>query len=184
MNREGDDGPWSSFTLQVGTPAQDVRVFISTASQVSWVVLENIGCRPSDRTCAAARGTLFNMNVSSTWHPNGFWQLYNERNLGIDANGLFGNDTIGLGIQGSGGPTLQNQILAAIGTEHFYLGMFAVNPKRTNYTGIASEGQASYMTSLKGQNLIPSVSFGYTAGAPYRISPLPLLPLILMLIIF
>ncbi|KAI4204689.1 MAG: hypothetical protein LQ350_001004 [Teloschistes chrysophthalmus] len=169
MPRDGDDGPWSSFTLQVGTPAQDIRTFVSTSSQVSWIVLQDVGCTASDKACASARGGLFNMNTSSTWSPNGLWQLQNERNLGIFANGLFGNDTIGLGIQGSGGPTLQNQILATIGTEHFYLGMFAVNPKRTNYTGVTEQGQASYMTSLKEQNLIPSVSFGYTAGAPYRL---------------
>ncbi|KAL8729178.1 MAG: hypothetical protein Q9166_004917 [cf. Caloplaca sp. 2 TL-2023] len=109
------------------------------------------------------------MNASSTWQPNGFWQLGNERNLGIYANGLFGNDTIGLGIQGSGGPTLSDQIMAVIGTQQIYVGMFAVNPKRTNYTGITEQGQASYMTSLRDQSLIPSVSFGYTAGAPYRL---------------
>ncbi|KAL8717936.1 MAG: hypothetical protein Q9225_004869 [Loekoesia sp. 1 TL-2023] len=109
------------------------------------------------------------MNQSSTWKPNGFWQLGNERNLGIYANGLYGNDTLGLGIQGSGGPTLSNQVLAAIRTKAFYLGMFGVNPKRTNYTGVAEEGQASYMTCLQEQNLIPSLSFGYTAGAPYRL---------------
>ncbi|KAL8693586.1 MAG: hypothetical protein Q9218_001628 [Villophora microphyllina] len=166
---EGDDGPWSSFTLQVGTPAQDVRTFVSTSSQVSWIVLQDVGCKSNDGACANARGGLFNMNTSSTWKPNGFWQLQNERNLGIFANGLFGNDTIGLGIQGSGGPSLPDQILATIGTEDFYVGMFAINPKRTNYTGVAEEGQASYMTSLKQQNLIPSVSFGYTAGAPYRL---------------
>ncbi|KAL8910796.1 MAG: hypothetical protein Q9171_003932 [Xanthocarpia ochracea] len=109
------------------------------------------------------------MNVSSTWRPNGFWQLGNQRNLGIYANGLYGNDTIGLGIPGSGEPTLSDQILAAIRTEKIYVGMFAVNPKRTNYTGITEQGQASYMTTLKARNLIPSVSFGYTAGAPYRL---------------
>ncbi|KAL8707211.1 MAG: hypothetical protein Q9220_007705 [cf. Caloplaca sp. 1 TL-2023] len=167
--REGDDGPWSSFTLQVGTPVQDVRVFISTASQVSWIVLEGQGCRTNDATCASARGGLFNMNASSTWRPNGFWQLGNERNLGLYANGLFGNDTIGLGIQGSGGPSLPDQIMAAIGTEQIYVGMFAVNPKRTNYTGITEQGQASYMTTLKQENLIPSSSFAYTAGAQYRL---------------
>ncbi len=123
-----------------------------------------------DGTCATARGGLFNRNTSSTWNPSGFWQLGNERNLGIFANGLYGNDTIGLGYQGSGGPTLENQVLATIGTEQFYLGMFAVNPKRTNFSGVAEQGQASYMTTLQQQNLIPSVSFGYTAGAPYRIS--------------
>ncbi|KAL8801024.1 MAG: hypothetical protein Q9182_004768 [Xanthomendoza sp. 2 TL-2023] len=109
------------------------------------------------------------MNASSSWKPNGFWQLGNERNLGLLANGLFGNDTLGLGIQGSGGPILKDQIMAVIGTEQIYLGMFAVNPKRTNYTGITEQGQASYMTNLKNQSLIPSVTFGYTAGAPYRL---------------
>lgn len=55
--------------------------------------------------------------------PNGFWQLGNEGKLGIFANDLFGNDTIGLGYQ------LENQIRAAIGTKQFYMGMFAVNLK-------------------------------------------------------
>ncbi|KAL8782220.1 MAG: hypothetical protein Q9213_005586 [Squamulea squamosa] len=169
LHREGDDGPWSSFTLRVGTPAQDVRTFVSTSSQVSWIVLQGQGCRPNDGVCAEARGKLYNMNASSTWRPNGFWQLGYERNLGIYANGLYGNDTIGLGIQGSGGPTLTDQIMAVIGTQQVYVGMFAVNPKRTNYTGITEQGQASYMTNLKNQSLIPSLSFGYTAGAPYRL---------------
>ncbi|KAL8871318.1 MAG: hypothetical protein Q9174_002822 [Haloplaca sp. 1 TL-2023] len=147
----------------------DVRVLVSTSSQVSWIVLEGVGCRANDDVCANARGGLFDMNASSTWQSNGFWQLGNERNLDIFANGLFGNDTLGLGIPGSGGPTLENQIMAMIGTEDFYLGMFAINPKRTNYTGITEQGQASYMTTLREQGLIPSVSFGYTAGAQYRL---------------
>ncbi|MCJ1475099.1 hypothetical protein MMC13_003759 [Lambiella insularis] len=46
--------------------------------------------------------------------------------------------------------------------------MFGVNPKPTNFTSIG-ENQASYMTTLKDQNLIPSVSFGYTAGNQYRL---------------
>ena len=168
-SREGNDGPWSSFVVRVGTPAQDVRTFVSTSSQISWIVLQGQGCRLNDGVCAEARGGLYNMNTSSTWRPNGFWQLGNERNLGIYANGLFGNDTIGLGIQGSGGPTLEDQIMAVIRTEEIYVGMFAVNPKRTNYTGITEQGQASYMTTLKNQSLIPSVSLGYTAGASYRL---------------
>ena len=131
-------------------------------------MLETVGCKPGDTVCAAARGSLYNNNASSTWSPNGFWQLYNERNLGINVNGLFGNETLGLGLPGSNGPNLENQIIATIGTENFYLGMLAVNPKRTNYTGIAEEGQESYISSLKRQNLIPSLSFGYTAGAQYR----------------
>lgn len=86
--------------------------------------------------------------------------------MNITANGLYGNDTVGLSLQGSGGPTLKNQLVAAIGAQQYYLGLFGVNPKPTNFTDL-NDGQASYMTSLKEQNLIPSVSFAYSAGAPY-----------------
>ena len=168
-NRDGPDGPWSSFLLRVGTPAQDVRVLISSASQDTWVVLPS-GCGKSDpSTCPDDRGGLFNYNKSSTWSTHGLYELYNERNLGMNGNGLWGNDTLGLAVQGSGGPTLQNQVIACIVTDNFYLGMFGVNPKPTNYTGLDGDQQDSYMTSLKKQNIIPSTSFGYTAGAPYRL---------------
>ena len=166
--RDGPDGPWSSFTLRVGTPAQDVRVLISSASQATWVVLPG-GCKAKDTGCQDDRGEVYNYNQSSTWSQNGLYQLYNERNLGMSGNGLWGNDTIGLGIQGSGGPTLPDQVLAGIVTDNFYVGMFGVNPKPTNYTGIETDQQDSYMTTLKKQNMIPSVSFGYTAGAQYRL---------------
>ena len=72
-------------------------------------------------------------------------------------------------MQGSGGPTLNNQVIAGIVTDNFYIGMFGVNPKPTNYTSIEGYRQDSYVTSLKKQNFIPSISFGYTAGAPYRL---------------
>ena len=87
----------------------------------------------------------------------------------MNGNGLWGNDTLGLAVQGSGGPTLENQVIAGIVTDNFYLGMFGVNPKPANYTGLSGDQQDSYMTSLKKQNIIPSTSFGYTAGAQYRL---------------
>ncbi len=75
---------------------------------------------------------------------------------------------MGLGIQGSGGPSLPSQIVAAFSTDDFYLGFFGVNPDSTNFTQ-QEQGIASYMTALKNQNLIPSLSFGYTAGNQYRL---------------
>ena len=165
-HRDGDDGSWSSFTIRVGTPAQDVRVFISTATEETWVVLP-LGCATGDTPCPDARGQLFSPNASSTWSQQGYYQLDIERNLDVTGDGEYGNDTLGLGIQGSNGPTLKNQVIGGIATDNYYLGMFGVNPKPTNFTNDDS-GQASYMTSLKDQNLIPSLSFGYTAGAPYR----------------
>ena len=158
----------------MGTPEQIVRVLISTASQQTWVVLAK-GCLPSDTSCKDARGGIYYPENSTTWSQqgDGYYQLQLELNLmNVSANGLYGNDTIGLGLRGSGEPTLENQIIGGIGAEQYYLGLFGVNPKPTNFTAL-DVGQVSYMTSLKDQNLIPSVSFAYSAGAPYRMSFIP-----------
>lgn len=60
---------------------------------------------------------------------------------------------------------MTKQIIAGLTTNDIYVGMFGVNPKPSEYNG---ELHDSYMTSLKKQNLIPSTTFGYTAGASYR----------------
>ena len=86
----------------------------------------------------------------------------------MSGQAVWGNDTLGLGIQGSGGPTLQNQIIAAYATEDFYLGIFGLNPSSTNFSQ-TDQGRPSYLTTLKNQSLIPSLSFGYTAGNQYRL---------------
>ena len=164
--RDGDDGPWSSFTIQVGTPIQDVRVFVSNEISTTWVV-ETQGCTVGDTTCINGRGLLFSPNTSSTWSEYGFYALGAEQNLGSTSNARYGNDTVGLGIQGSGGPVLPDQIVAAFSTDDFYLGFIGVNPAPTTLQ--QKQQKASYLTTLKNQNMIPSLSFGYTAGNKYRL---------------
>ena len=164
--RDGDDGPWSSFTIQVGTPVQDVRVFVSNEISTTWVV-ETQGCNVGDTTCSNGRGLLFNPNASSTWSQYGFYALGAEQNLGSTSSARYGNDTVGLGIQGSGGPILLDQIVAAFSTDDFYLGFIGVNPASTTLQ--QEQQKASYLTTLKNQNMIPSLSFGYTAGNKYRL---------------
>ena len=167
ISRDGDDGPWSSFTLRLGTPEQNVRVFVSSSNPDTWVVLPN-GCSAGDSTCLEARGQTFDYNTSSTWKQHGFFQISTEQNLNLSVQAVFGNETLGLGVQGSGGPTLTDQIVAAYTGNDFYLGMFGLNPASTNFTP-QDQGQPSYMSTLKSQNLIPSISFGYTAGNKYRL---------------
>ena len=90
-----------------------------------------------------------------------------EENLDIVGAGMFGNDTVSLAAPGSGGPTLQKQTVGGIAAQQFWLGMLGVNPKPTNFTNFTTQ-QPSYMTNLKEQDIIPSISFGYTAGNQYR----------------
>lgn len=153
----------------MGTPEQDVRVLISTASQQTWVILEK-GCLPGAKVCSDARGGIFYPENSTTWslHGAGYYELSLEQNLlNISANGLYGSDTLGLSLQRSDGPTLENQVIGGIAAEEFYLGIFGLNPRPTIFS-VNESGQASYITSLREQNMVPSTSFGYTAGAPYR----------------
>ena len=50
----------------------------------------------------------------------------------------------------------------------FYFGVFGLNPRPTNFTDY-NDPAPSYMSNLKAQNLIPSLSWSYTAGNQYRL---------------
>ena len=117
--RDGNDGPWSTFTLGFGTPPQYVRVLISLTIVQPWVVVPQ-GCIPTDPLdCSSHRGSLFYANESDTWQHQGLFTLVFEDNLGYNDNGDFGFDTMSLGLLGSGAPTVKHQIIAGIAAKDF-----------------------------------------------------------------
>ena len=80
----------------------------------------------------------------------------------------YGLDDISLGFSNAvGGPTLKNQVLAGFASNANYLGSFGLNNQPTNFTDLTNSSQ-SFLTSLRAENLIPSLSWAYTAGAHYR----------------
>lgn len=165
-DRYGNDGPWSSFALWIGTPWQSVEVFISTKASYIWAVLPE-GCRSRDPPgCIKTRGGVYSPSSSPSWVYAGLFALDLEANLNYSVNGNFGFDTVGLGWQGSGGPTLEHRVVAGIATTDFYLGQFGVAAKSINIT--LDDPQPSFLSTLWGKDLILSLSFAYTAGAPYR----------------
>ncbi|KAL8785865.1 MAG: hypothetical protein Q9195_008460 [Heterodermia aff. obscurata] len=165
---DGDDGAWSSFYVRVGTPEQPVRVLPSTAGQATWVVMDG-GCPSSSpASCSDDRGRLVNLNESSSRDELGVYTLELELNLGHNDTGEFGLDTLGLGTTApSGGPSLDSQLVIGIETNNYRLGTFGLNHQPTNVSSFA-QSYTSFLTSLKLQNLIPSLSWAYTAGAKYR----------------
>ncbi|KAF2084277.1 acid protease, partial [Saccharata proteae CBS 121410] len=167
QNWDGIDGSWSSFTLRVGTPEQFVRVFASTASAQTWVVQPE-GCAwTNSSSCPDARGGTFDISNSTSWDPIGNFSLWTEEDLGYTGAAEYGYETVGLGGEGDGGPTIKNTTVGAYYTLDFYLGFLGLNPKGTNFTSFTEESP-SYMTKLKEEGLIPSLSYGYTAGNEYR----------------
>jgi hypothetical protein len=175
----GIDGKWNTFSLRVGSQQQIAQVVPSTASQQIWVINRE-ACESNfndtrnnqiitnlDRGCEHDRGLIFNINASSTWELQGFYGLHVGLTYGLDGIGKFGYDAVGLGILGEEGPTVDNTTIATIKDSRFWLGHLGLHPKPTNFTqGLPPV--PSFMTRLFEQGSIPSLSFGYTAGVPYR----------------
>lgn len=139
----------------------------STTVPETWVV--GHGCIPTDPSdCPNSRGSLYDNSTSSSWEFKANYQLGVELNLGYTdyANGGYGYDKLGTGYPGSGGPTLDHQVIAAIDTKEYYLGMLGLTPRPINFTW--DEQTPSFLSSLRNQSIIPSLSFGYNAGAEYR----------------
>jgi len=175
---EGNDGPWSTFDIRAGTPEQYMRVLVSTASPETMVVDVQSGCStavfgatvPAD--CAVSRGKLFDMKSSSTWNDVGLYYINQdgvglEGNLGYTQKAEFALEDLAIGLQG---PSLSNQTVAVIATaEPFYLGIFGLNNQPVNFSTLGNYSAPSFITTLRDQNQIPSLSWSYTAGAPYRL---------------
>lgn len=135
MCSEGNDGPWSSFDIRVGTPEQDIRVLVSTASPESLVPISPYACSTSvfatvPSGCAVSRGSLFNLNESSSWLNVGTYGI-NQNGVGLEVNlgysqiAQFGLEHLGIGLTG---PSLDNQTVAGIATpEPFYLYVTSVS---------------------------------------------------------
>jgi hypothetical protein len=177
----GIDGAWNTFSLEVGAPQQSVQVLVSTASQQIWAINymacianttdpatgEITALNVLDVDCQNSRGFLYNSSSSSTWQQKGFYQLWIEKNLGLVGNGLYGFDSVGLGTSGEEDPSVQNTTIGTLVSANFWLGHIGVHPKPTNFSAF-EDPIPSYMTTLFEQKSIPSLSFGYTAGAQYR----------------
>ena len=65
--------------------------------------------------------------------------------------------------------TLDHQLLAGVATKDFFVGSLGLSqtPLSFQNPGGAPDTRPSLITSLKDANLIPSLSYGYTAGASY-----------------
>ena len=110
---------------------------------------------------------LTNVRIQNNVTSQGIFALAIETNLGLLGNALYGYDTVALSYPGSNTPSLNQQVVGGIATKDFYMGLFGLNPAASNFSTY-NDPQQSYMSSLKSQNLIPSLSYGYTAGNTYR----------------
>jgi hypothetical protein len=172
---DGNDGRWSTFVIRVGSPEQNFRVLPALATGETVIPLPD-GCIESDPpNCGALRGVYpfqgrssngFLVNESSTWLEIGLYDTSLKKELNYSVNALYGLDNVGLMVQNSGGPTLSNQVVAGIAAKDVYLGLLGLSPKAANFSEF-EHPQKSFISTLRDEGKIPSLSYGYTAGAYY-----------------
>ncbi|KAI0965643.1 aspartic peptidase domain-containing protein [Xylaria arbuscula] len=162
LNWYGIDGNWSSTTLFVGEPAQQLDVVVSTGLSEVWVV-ENSGC--ASPLCDAARGGVFNRNGSTSWSPIGLWQL-GLKALGLTANGDYAIETVVVYNSVKRWQTSFNKLLVAgINDTSAYTGFFGLGITNGNFGGVVAQAPLASLVEQSG--IIPSYSYGYTPGAYY-----------------
>ena len=123
------------------------------------------GCteaNPGLANCSNERGYTFIRNASSTWSTQrlsngGLFQLntLEESYLGLTGNAYYGFDTVSLGT-GSGLPTLQNELVAGIGTDNYWLGSLGLSPIAFNLSTF-NDPILSLLGNLRNTSLIPSM---------------------------
>ena len=179
---DGDDGLWSTFGLEIGTPSQSFRVLPATGVSEIWVPNAATACTGpliNYTLCGSTRGvdefqnlpsSGFQTTNSTTWNGIDIGDFSSETNLFTNEQAQYGTDTVAVG-KASGsepvyGPQISGQIIAAYTNSDFYVGELGLSTavdSFQNYPG----SFPSLLDSMKNQSLIGSLSYGYTAGQAY-----------------
>ena len=62
---------------------------------------------------------------------------------------------------------MHHQLVGEVANEQIYMGLFGLNPRSSNLSDY-DDPVPSYLTNLKNASLIPSISWGFTAGNRYQ----------------
>ncbi|KAK5127383.1 hypothetical protein LTR85_006722 [Meristemomyces frigidus] len=186
----GNDGPWSTFYVHIGTPAQPmIQVLPASSQSVTAVVIANIGC---DEQCPAnwpdLRGGTFDPDPSEDlsyrpitptnaeayfqmdydseqYLPNYHWQDNETANCAV------GLDTLALDWSGKSAPKapgLQSQLVSSYAAPNPWLGMLGLNGRPAHLqANNASSSIPSVLQGLQTNKSISGLYWAYTAGAHY-----------------
>ena len=168
--RDGNDGPWSTFTIGIGSPPQAIRVLPAAAQSVVTVIMAedctDTGYADGFHNCSDLRGGVFRSNESRSWKSNGVHdvEIAQDMGLGIKRTFMFGTDTVGLGVQPQAS-RMSNQTVAGMkGLTSSFTGAMGISPKAFNMTPDQAP-VPTFFESLSSSTRIASGSWSYTAGS-------------------
>lgn len=119
--------------------------------------------------CSDARGGLYRPEDSKNWDDLGTWHLGLDH-LGYSGNGLYGLDRVKATgkIQDGRDFSMDETLTAALNTTDHFLGILGLGITKGNFGDTVVPSPLTVAVQESG--LIPSYSYGYTAGAHYSMS--------------
>lgn len=156
----GYDGLWSPVQIRVGTPEQWLLVFPSTTSSETWVAGPALCTSP---TCSSLRGGIFDSGNSTSWRSLGDYELGFSALTETTQQGVYGFDSIALDDTFSAA----NQIIAVTDSVQEWNGHLGLGVTETRFTN-NTDYLPLISTLVQNNSVIPSHSYGYTAGASYK----------------
>lgn len=175
--RDGPDGPWASYSINVGDSlgsgaGQTFRAFPGFSLSIVLLLLAADFCSRShlsDPACIARNA--YQPNASQSWVSAGkIDPLLSSSLITLTKDNrtaqvqLYGTDNVGLGPSSAGSPILVNQTVAGVVSKSFFMALFGLSN-----TGVdLGKGKTvTFLTEFRSIDMIPSISFSYTAGS-YR----------------
>jgi len=184
---DGDDGKWSTFIINIAGDGdgkgQNFKVLISTSSPMALVPAQSGWCNDE---CAKNRGIMDTVNgqqargfdyLTAAWKQEGLFSLPLEKSYWFSDNFLildknisslnseWGTTTVGLGRASKQSNTISEQYVALQGSRDLFLGSLGLS---VGQYGFGTALKPTFLEGLLGVKLIPSRSYGFTAGASYR----------------
>jgi hypothetical protein len=168
---------WSLVSLGIGTPPQWLDVLPATVGSEFWAVTP-AGC-PDNITalmpnCSVTRGNVFYANESTTLVAD-TTDVIPDSEFFFPSVGNYSFDTVTLNISNSSSSNgtslleVGTQTVAQFSGNPFWYGMMGLGQRPVALNG--NEQHPTVLTSLKNASQIPSLSYGYTAGAYYENAP-------------
>jgi hypothetical protein len=141
-----------------------------------WAVSTDSGC-PTDwvggsSACEYSRGHLYDHKSSGTYTPMnmyGLAEMAAMKNYGFDNEVIkMSIDTVALSYPQSGGQKVGKNYIWEFWSFNYTLqGLVGFHQQPVNLTDLGGHGNGhpSFIQTLRNRNDIPSLSYGYTAGA-------------------
>ncbi|KAH8705800.1 aspartic peptidase domain-containing protein [Talaromyces proteolyticus] len=174
--RFGDDGQWSTVYISIGNDSEPVAVLPNTVGVDILVVDDRGGClHDSAADCSSERGGLFSSDNSSTWQSAGGYRNATFNGIGLTSlYANYGDDYVSFDLQDGYGPTVAGNLTSSVATFNStdtWVGFLGLALSRS---ALSDLGSSTFMENVwDNRSSASSCSYGYTAGAYYRLKGVP-----------